>query len=128
MADNVDVVLAGVAKVVRTSEAAGIHTPHHINDVPTVSIDLLENDAETGEWIAWPGGVAFFDAWGGDWDGASVTLEQTPNGSTPIAYPGVLTANGAIADIPIPPGRLVRAAIATPGSSTSISAKLTRQF
>ena len=87
---------------------------------------VLDGAAVTGSAFGTNGGVQTIVCYG-TWDGATVTLEVTPDaGTTWVVVDstnGVLTANGAF-NFEAAAGFSYRLAISSAGGSTSISAKV----
>lgn len=77
----------------------------------------------SGDAAMLTGGVHTFAAWG-TWDGATVTLEYSPDGGTTWIAVGsdtTLTANG-VANFQLAAGMYVRATVSSVGT-TSVSAQ-----
>jgi len=89
----------------------------------TLKVALLAAAAVTGAAVAWLGGTGVFTAWG-TWNGATVTLNYSPDGGTTWIACGTfttLTANGG-GLFNLPAGVQLQAAISGAGGSTSLSA------
>lgn len=84
--------------------------------------DLLTAGAATGSAVGWTGGKAAFIVWG-TWNGATVKLQMSPDGTTWIDVDSTtLTANGGLpVETPTVQYRLFMSGA---GGSTSLSASL----
>lgn len=84
---------------------------------------LLSAAAATGSAIQISDGVFQWTTYG-TWDGATATLQWSPNATTTwIDVDGSLTANGAFTEIYLSAGH-VRTAISGAGGTTSLTSKL----
>lgn len=87
-------------------------------------LDLLTNASATGDAVTvLPAGYYNWSIWG-TWDGASASLQWSPDGITYINIDGVTASDdGGYLGIPISSG-LVRVEISTPGAMTSLNSGL----
>lgn len=72
----------------------------------------------------WSGGRAIVSAWG-TWNGATVQISFTPDGTTFIDTSGATFTADGTAEVVFPAGQL-KATISSAGGSTSLSAKIQR--
>jgi len=94
--------------------------------------NLLNNAGVTGEWVEWPGGYGTFVAFSANFEGATVSLQMTPDDGTTIVAVGddfdqtaiAHSANG-YSNFKLGPGVKIRALVASAGSPTpSLNARV----
>lgn len=87
-------------------------------------INLLANEAGTGQWKEWPGGCGLFSVDSATFGGGSVSLEYRLPGrnATPVGGDAILSAvGGCVFDLP---GCEIRAVAATATAVYALAVKI----